>query len=191
METLLVKKLTETAIMPTKAHKTDAGFDLYADEDMLIWPGQTVKVKTGIAVRPDAPYAYYTLANLIWDRSSLGSKGIHRLAGVIDQTYTGEVMVILTNLNTGNILASLIDVVSLLAAAVRKSSIFLDSFTDVMLSVDKQINTINKEYQPYKINKGDKIAQIITTIVPYAELVETTEFPESDRGEKGFGSSGK
>jgi len=31
-----IKKLTETAIIPTKAHEEDAGFDLYADEDKII-----------------------------------------------------------------------------------------------------------------------------------------------------------
>ena len=50
---------------------------------------------TGIAV--EFPPIYVAL---LWDRSGLGSKSIHRLAGVIDSTYRGEWKVILTNLSS-------------------------------------------------------------------------------------------
>src|SRR5699024_2939193 len=44
------KRLSDEAIIPTKAHPTDSGFDLYASEDVIIEPGETVIVPTGIAV---------------------------------------------------------------------------------------------------------------------------------------------
>ena len=97
---LHVKKLTEDAILPTKKHNNDAGFDLYANESMTLRPieidmwGQTVKVKTGISIEiPDGWFG------LIRDRSSLGSQGILVLGGVIDSGYRGEIIVCLHNLN--------------------------------------------------------------------------------------------
>lgn len=80
-----VKKLTDTAIVPTKSRKTDAGYDLYADEDKAIYPEDTVLISTSIAFAIPDGYA-----GLIWDRSGLGSKGIHRHAGVVDSSYRGR-----------------------------------------------------------------------------------------------------
>lgn len=87
-----VKKLTSTAIVPTKSRKTDAGYDLYADEDIALYPEETKLISTGIALAIPDGYA-----GLIWDRSGLGTKGIHRHAGVVDSSYRGEVKVALSN----------------------------------------------------------------------------------------------
>ena len=87
-----VKKLTDSSQVPTKGHRSDAGWDLYADEDVELWPEETKLISTGIAMSlPDG------FAGLIWDRSSMGVKGIHRHAGVIDSSYRGEVKVCLHN----------------------------------------------------------------------------------------------
>ena len=92
-----VKKLTDTAIVPTKSRKTDAGYDLYAEEDIALYPEDTKLISTGIAFGIPAGYA-----GLIWDRSGLGSKGIHRHAGVVDSSYRGEVKVCLSNSLSGH-----------------------------------------------------------------------------------------
>lgn len=88
------KKLDPNAIIPTKAHKTDAGFDLYALHDYLLYPNDPVLVNTGIAL--EIPSGCY---GQICDRSSMGKKGIRVLGGIIDECYRGEVGVILINLN--------------------------------------------------------------------------------------------
>lgn len=104
---LLVKKLVASATLPTKAFSNDAGFDLYYSSDsyeldysndvsgreITIFPNSTIKFPTGISV--GIPNGYF---GLIKDRSSLGSKGIHVLGGVIDAQYRGEIMVLLVNL---------------------------------------------------------------------------------------------
>ena len=94
--TIPVKRLTESATIPTKSRKTDAGYDLYADEDIAIYPEETRLISTGIAFAIPDGYA-----GLIWDRSGLGSKGIHRHAGVVDSSYRGEVKVALSNSRFG------------------------------------------------------------------------------------------
>jgi dUTP pyrophosphatase len=96
--TIKVKKLTSTATIPTKSRKTDAGYDLYSDEDIALYPEDTKLISTGIAFAIPDGYA-----GLIWDRSGLGSKGIHRHAGVVDSSYRGEVKVALYNARPGHI----------------------------------------------------------------------------------------
>jgi len=96
--TIKVKKLTSTATIPTKSRKTDAGYDLYADEDIAIYPEDTKLISTGIAFAIPDGYA-----GLIWDRSGLGTKGVHRHAGVVDSSYRGEVKVALYNARPGHV----------------------------------------------------------------------------------------
>lgn len=166
---LKVKLLTDTAKLPTKAHDSDAGWDIYADEDCIIYPGETVKIKTGIAVQINpSGTSHENIVHLVWDRSSLGSKGIHRLAGVIDESYNGEILVCLTNLNVLSVISEL--------RFLNKDSDFYTEITDAL----------NKN--AYKINKGDKIAQILTQRVSKVVISEG-ELKETDRGSKGFGSS--
>jgi len=88
-----VKKLSLTATLPTKNNPSDAGIDIYTNESHTLKPGETYMFSTGIAV--EFPKGYVAL---LWDRSGLGSKGIHRLAGVIDSGYRGEWKVVLVNL---------------------------------------------------------------------------------------------
>ena len=96
--TIKVKKLTSTATIPTKSRKTDAGYDLYADEDIAIYPEDTKLISTGLAFAIPDGYA-----GLIWDRSGLGTKGVHRHAGVVDSSYRGEVKVALYNARPGHV----------------------------------------------------------------------------------------
>lgn len=96
-----IQLLNEKARIPTKAHDHDAGWDLYSTEDVEILPGERKTIKTGISLQ--IPNGY---AGLIWPRSGLSVKnGIDVLAGVVDATYRGEVMVCL--LNTGKDTVSL------------------------------------------------------------------------------------
>lgn len=89
-----IKKLSETAQVPTKNNE-DAGWDLYADEDIVIKPQERETIKTNISM--EIPNGY---VGLIWPRSGLGvKKGIDVFAGVIDPSYRGEIMVCLYNSN--------------------------------------------------------------------------------------------
>lgn len=91
-----VKKLHHDAVLPTKAHSTDLGMDLYALEDTILKAGVVTKVSTGIAC--EFPYGY---GALLRDRSSMATKKeVFVVAGVIDQDYTGEVCVALFNPGT-------------------------------------------------------------------------------------------
>ena len=135
-----VKRLHESANVPTKGHLDDAGWDLYSFETISIPSGATVLVCTGIALAIPKGYAA-----LIWDRYSMGVKGIHRHAGVIDCGYRGEVRVCLHN--TGK--------------------------------------------EPYHIKKGDRIAQMLIQAAPNFTMHTVEELDCTNRGDGGFGSTGK
>lgn len=151
---LKVKRLTESAKLPTKDRQSDAGWDLYAnsithrtfnidDEEV----GQFYVVNTGIAIQIPRGYC-----GLIFDRSSMGAKGYHRLAGVIDEEYRGEIIILLNR---------------------------LPYHKDGWFSPKDDIKA------------GDKVAQLLLVEVPQHVLVqEVDELDKSDRGTKGFGSSG-
>lgn len=87
-----VKKLSPSATLPTKANSSDAGIDIFTNEFYTLQPGERHTFGTGISV--EFPEGYVAL---FWDRSGLGSRGIHRLAGVIDSGYRGEWKVVLLN----------------------------------------------------------------------------------------------
>ena len=90
MEIVLIN---DDAIIPTRASKRSAGLDLYSDTDVDIDINSIKKVNTGIRVSlPENTYGS------IRDKSSLAAKGILTLGGVIDNDYTGEIIVIMTSL---------------------------------------------------------------------------------------------
>ena len=98
MQQLFVKKLRDTAILPSRATPGSAGYALYADlpSALVIHPQEIVKVPTGIAVAiPDSE-----VVGLIYARSGLASKyGIApaNCVGVVDSDYRGELLVPLAN----------------------------------------------------------------------------------------------
>ena len=82
------------AKQPERAHKTDAGLDLFSAEYQTLMPGERALVKTG--VRFALPN---NCAGFIWDKSGIAKSGVHALAGVIDNGYRGEIIVNLINLS--------------------------------------------------------------------------------------------
>jgi dUTP pyrophosphatase len=95
MEELRFIKLSDEATMPTRAHDSDVGLDLYAAEAARIVPGARVSVGTGIAVAiPEG------LAGMVLPRSGLALKHgvtLVNAPGLIDPGYRGEVRVVLLN----------------------------------------------------------------------------------------------
>ena len=79
--------LDKGAYKPTKAHDTDAGFDLYAKEDQLL--GMNVsKINLGVHILIPAGYV-----GLVLPRSSMSNKGVIISTGVIDAGFTGSICV--------------------------------------------------------------------------------------------------
>ncbi len=88
-----VKKLHPNAIIPHYNHDGDAGMDVYAVEDVILWPNEPVAVPTGLSI--ELPKGYVAL---VWDKSGLSLKeGIKTMAGVCDSNYRGEYKIVLLN----------------------------------------------------------------------------------------------
>lgn len=77
------------ATQPTRATDGSAGFDLYATDNHVVWPGARVKIPTGVQM--EIPDGY---AGFVWPRSGMAFKyGFDILAGLIDSDFRGEAMV--------------------------------------------------------------------------------------------------
>ncbi len=160
---LQVKLINSNATVPNKNRESDAGFDLYATEDIEILVNEKVTIGTGVAM--SIPEGYY---GRIADRSSMAARGIEVSGGVVDSEYRGEVKVILTN-----------------------RGFFTRDFEKVEFKDTFTINETKNKNQPYTIKKGNKIAQIIIEKIGLPEVEVVKDLPKSSRGTLGFGSSGK
>lgn len=87
-------KVLDGGFLPTRAHKEDAGFDLYSPKNAVLCGG-TARIKLGVCV--EIPKGY---VGFIMGRSSLNKKGVVCLTGVIDSGYTGEIAVVLNTIGT-------------------------------------------------------------------------------------------
>lgn len=89
-----VKKLNPNALLPRRAHPTDSGADLFALERTVLPARAITHVHTGVAVElPEGT------SGIIWGKSSVESKGIKTMAGLVDAPYRGELIVCMYNLN--------------------------------------------------------------------------------------------
>ena len=135
-----IKKLSENAKTPTSS-PGNAGYDLYAAESAVIFPGQRALIKTDVAM--EIPFGYY---GRVSDRSGMAYKnGATCIGKIIDSVYRGNVGVILLN-------------------------------------TDKHDNII--------VKVGDRPAQIIFEQYHEAEFQEVDDLGVTERGDKGYGSSG-
>ena len=136
------KKLSASAVMPRKAHVSDAGFDMTCTR-FEVTNGELFTYHTDIAVEiPDGH------VGLLFPRSSIYKQDLllTNSVGVIDSGYRGEVMF---------------------------------KFKPIAYEVK----------QHYQV--GDRIGQLIIIPYPYIEFVEAEELSDSERGEGGYGSSGR
>ena len=161
------KRLRPTATVPTYAHEGDAGFDIYASEDTLIYPGQSAMIPTALSVAlPDG----YELQ--VRNRSGITSRTKLRVQlGTVDAGYRGEIHIMVDNLE--HFTSGLMD--------------------ELVYTIDKHDYLVNiGESYPvgtYLVRAGDRIAQGVINRVERVRFEEVAELPESVRGEGGFGST--
>lgn len=92
---LKIRKINEEAKLPEYAHEGDAGLDIFSVDDMIIMPGESKLIKTGIQIElPSGTEAQ------IRPRSGLALKNqitVLNTPGTIDEGYRGEIGIILIN----------------------------------------------------------------------------------------------
>ena len=129
------------AYVPERAHKTDAGLDVRSYENRLVKAHGGALLHTGLHVQ--LPHG---TAGLLVSKSGLNVKHGITSTGLIDEGYTGEIMVKLYNHSDSD----------------------------------------------YLVNAGDKISQLVVIPVLYEDIQFKNFLDENtERGDHGFGSSGK
>lgn len=174
MKNLNIKLLSDNATTPTRAYGVSAGLDIYAAETVVIEPQEKILLSTDIAI--DIPEGY---VGLLTSRSGVSSK-THLVieTGKIDAGYNGHMRVNIKNdeqyIDRGNY-----------------EVVYSKPLYDIG---DNLLNNPEVDYEigkTYKINKGDKIAQLVIVPIVTPEINVVEEFgSESERGSQGFGSSG-
>ena len=149
MTTTIALKLIDPRMadaLPAYATPGSAGLDLRAclDAPLVVQPGQTTLVPTGIAIHIGNP----GLAAMILPRSGLGHKHgivLGNLVGLIDSDYQGPLMV----------------------------------------------SCWNRSQIPFTVQPMERLAQLVIVPVVQAVFQRVDEFGTSERGDGGFGSTGK
>ena len=142
---LVFKKLSDKAVIPSRATPGSAGMDICAclDEAVVLAPGEIKMIPTGLTAGTDCT----DVAMLIYPRSGLSAKygvSLANCVGVVDSDYRGEWFIPL----------------------------------------------INHGKQPFTVEHGMRIAQLIPTKVIFPEVEISDSLTDTERGSGGFGSSG-
>jgi dUTP pyrophosphatase len=159
---IFVEKISDDAVIPAYAHDGDAGMDLYSCSDLVIEPGQTVLVKTGLKMAIPKGYEVQ-----VRPRSGISLNTPLRIPnapGTIDSGYRGEICVIMEN----------------------TSPIGSDKDGRILTLADK-----GNQKGTYKISKGDRVAQMVVASYAQAEFEfcsDVSSIGEDRNG--GFGSTG-
>ncbi len=92
-----IKRLHENAIIPKYATIGSAGFDFYSIDDIIIYPGETALVKTGLSFEIPINYELQ-----VRPRSGMSLKTKLRVSnspGTVDSDYRGEICIIMDNID--------------------------------------------------------------------------------------------
>ena len=160
------KKLNKKAVMPTKAHPTDAGFDMVAVTKTVT--DKYVEYGTGIATEIPTGFVGLGFAN---SRVSKYDLDLANCVAIIDAPYRGEIR--FRYKHTAHPQTAII---------AHKTKYF---------DLVKDIEPIPVPFHPKEFNVGDVVGQLIIIPIPEVEFVEVEELDETDRGEGGFGSTEK
>lgn len=133
-------QLDEGAFMPERAHRLDAGLDLRSPVDVAVPSGCSASIHTGVHVQlPPGT------VGMLKSKSGLNTKHGITSEGVIDEGYTGEIVV----------------------------------------------KVYNHGYSSFYIMRGDKISQLVILPVLRPEPMLVDEIEGGERGDNGFGSTGR
>lgn len=133
-------KLDKGAFIPVRAHGTDAGADLRSPIKTVVPAMGSRVIDTGVHIQ--LPHGY---VGMLKSKSGLNVKYGITSEGVIDEGYTGQIMVKLYN---------------------------------------------HSNY-PYTVMRGDKITQLVIVPCEYLQFDLVDDLEDSERGDDGFGSTGK
>lgn len=133
-------KLMDGALLPTRAHDTDAGLDLRSPIDIYVPSRSAVIIDTGVCIELPP-----NTVGMLKSKSGLNVKHGLVSEGVIDVGYTGSI----------------------------------------------RVKLYNHSYSWYEVKRGDKITQLVIMPIIIPDIEVVAELDDTDRGDRGFGSSGR
>lgn len=197
-----IKKLNDDAVIPTYAHDGDIGMDLTAIGVDYDSNNDTYIYHTGLAVETPKHYGI-----LLLPRSSNRRTDAYLTnhVGLVDSaTYRGEIMLCFKN-RTSIADRAKLEALDYVFRNVRVESFVrpISSGNSVSFMVDDKMDHIAREYveisndisqnymnfAPYQV--GERIAQMVVLPFPKVDIQIVNELSKTERGEGGFGSSGK
>lgn len=168
--TTKIKRLSDKAVMPSKGHPTDSGWDLTVIGVDKI-KGDTIFFKTGIKVTPPSGHYFE-----VYPRSSISPLPfmLANSVGIIDESYTGEIIIAIRVLH-----------------AHAGTSSERDTYPSGMVNALDAKPTSMNEVANLILGKKPKIAQMILRKRIDTSFSEVEELEETERGSGGFGSTGQ
>ncbi len=151
--------------MPTRAHDTDAGLDLYAREDKVVPAGGSATFDTGVHV--ELPMH----ERIFWE------------------PYTDDYGETCNALNTESVPTAAF--LKSKSGLMVNHDITSDGTIDFSYRGSLVVKLFNHGTEDYHVNRGDKISQlvIVPVLTPSLEVVD--ELDDTERGSNGFGSTGR
>jgi len=168
--------------VPTYANESDSAFDLISTTDVLVRPGETVLIKTGLFMAIPRGYELQ-----IRSRSGIARKTKLRVSngvGTIDSGYRGEIGVLLDNIKNPEYY---------IYTDIPNNIVTLQEVqSNILLTIGNEEILFNSGFPKgtYLIKAGDRIAQGAICKVESADFHVVDELNETDRGIGGFGSTG-
>lgn len=162
-----IKKLVESAIIPSYAKEGDAGLDLTATSISYDKDGNIVY---GCGLAFEIPKGY---VGLLFPRSSNAKTNLYltNSVGVLDSGYRGEV--------------------TFKYKTIHNIASYLSFFLQKYVLRKKILNVKIESLATNAYKVGDRIGQIVIVKIPTIEFVESEKLSETERGKGGYGSTGK
>lgn len=177
-----VEKMDEEVVLPFYANVGDAGMDVRANCDIVLLPGETKVIPTGLKMHIPEGYEIQ-----VRPRSGLSLKTPLRISnapGTIDSGYKDEIGIIVSNTSP------------VIVFNAKQDPLTKKITYDVPEYPLEQCHTIdekNNAFGAYMIRKNDRIAQLVLCKYAHMNLVETKEGIIQTLGTNrggGFGHSG-
>lgn len=185
---LKFKRLHEAAQLPTRANPTDSGMDLYAVEDTVLLPGVPTLVKTGLAVeiRSGGDIEYASDSSTTVDPVT-GHRSKWITVDVAPITFEAQIRP-----RSGLALKHGIQVLGGTVDNGYRNEIGVILLWGGHAPNEWRINNFFlRAFGRYRIRRGDRIAQLVIAPVVLCGAEWASELGATDRGEAGFGSTGK
>lgn len=189
--TLKIKKRIPEARLPERMHPGDIGADVYctsveydAEHDRYIY-------HTGLSIEVPSNYSIHA-----YPRSSntKAEAYLPNSVGNIDCNYRGEVLIIYKNRTSYNVECMLAE-----WEYMKKATQNIQFHNDASIGetvaelksnmVEPFVMPDPMDFAPYKV--GERVCQLVVVKKVQTDIIEVNELSESDRGDGGFGSTGK